>query len=106
MMRCGRKRACGSVVAYVLMPEGALNDCSVAESRLGLIVSKAVGSAVTRNRVKRRLRHLIRPRMAVFPAGTGVVVRALAAAAGASSAELSRDLDSALFGVVPKATPR
>lgn len=49
-------------------------------SRVGFVVSKAVGNAVTRNRVKRRLRHLVLPLLAETP-GMTVVVRALPAAA-------------------------
>jgi len=35
--------------------------------RLGLAVPKAVGSAVTRNRIKRRLREIFRARLAGLP---------------------------------------
>ncbi|MFW6600105.1 ribonuclease P protein component [Propionibacteriaceae bacterium Y2011] len=49
--------------------------------RVGFVVSKAVGNAVTRNRVKRRLRHLVIARLADTPAGTDWVVRALPPAA-------------------------
>jgi len=45
--------------------------------RAGFVVSKAVGPAVVRNRVKRRLRHLVAARLADLPAGSLVVVRAL-----------------------------
>lgn len=61
-------------------------------SRAGFVVSKAVGNAVTRNRVKRRLRHLV---AGALP-GMGpvdVVVRALPAA---TSGDLRGDLLSAL----------
>lgn len=64
--------------------------------RAGLVVSRAVGPAVVRNRVKRRLRHLLCERMSVLPEGSTLVVRALPAAATASSQLLSVDLDSAL----------
>jgi ribonuclease P protein component len=64
--------------------------------RAGVIVSRNVGSAVARNRVKRRLRHLLADRMARLPAGIRLVVRALPASADASSASLAADLDRAL----------
>lgn len=48
---------------------------------MGFVVSKAVGTAVVRNRVKRRLRHLVAERLDGTPAAVRVVVRALPAAA-------------------------
>lgn len=50
-----------------------------ADSRIeiGFVVSKAVGIAVTRNRVKRRLRHAARDLVADTPPGTRIVIRAL-----------------------------
>jgi ribonuclease P protein component len=68
--------------------------------RVGFIVSRAVGSAVVRNRVKRRLRHLMRARLDVLPAGSLAVVRANAASASLSSAELGRELDGAIASVL------
>jgi len=62
--------------------------------RVGFVVSKAVGNAVTRNRVKRRLRHLAAAQLAATPAGVDVVVRALPAAAAAGT-ELAAELSSA-----------
>ena len=60
------------------------------------MVSKAVGAAVTRNLVKRRLRHL-RPRAHGFASPESmVVVRALPGAAAASYDELARELDRCL----------
>ena len=70
-----------------------------APPRLGLVVGKTVGSAVVRNRVKRRLRHLLRERLDALPRGTVLVVRALPPAAGATSAGLSSDVDRALARV-------
>lgn len=61
---------------------------------MGFVVSKAVGPAVVRNRVKRQLRHLTRERLAAVPSGSLVVVRANPAAAGSTT--LAADLDSAL----------
>lgn len=64
--------------------------------RFGLIVSKAVGNAVIRHRVARRLRHICAPLAAKIPAGTDVVIRALPGAADAASAELARQIEAGL----------
>lgn len=64
------------------------------ESRVGFVVSKAVGGAVVRNRVKRRLRHLVARQLVGSPTGLDVVVRALPAAATAP-ARVEGDLSSA-----------
>ena len=45
--------------------------------RVGFVVSGALGNAVTRNRVKRRLRHLAAAHLADTPDGIDIVVRAL-----------------------------
>jgi ribonuclease P protein component len=64
-----------------------------ASSRAGFIVSRAVGNAVRRNRVKRRLRHLAAAALPSAPFGVDVVVRALPPA---STADLAGDFRSAL----------
>jgi ribonuclease P protein component len=51
---------------------------------------------VVRNRVKRRLRHLVAQRLDRLPRGAVLVVRALPPSAAAAAADLARDLDSAL----------
>jgi ribonuclease P protein component len=53
-------------------------------TRLGLAVGKAVGIAVVRNRVKRRLRELFRRRKVLVPRGYDLFVRAVPASAPAS----------------------
>ncbi len=60
------------------------------------MVSKAVGTAVRRNLVKRRLRALARERLAALPVGAVLVVRALPASAGTTYAGLAQDFDAAL----------
>ncbi|MFG2293222.1 ribonuclease P protein component [Streptomyces sp. NPDC048603] len=65
-------------------------------TRAGFVVSKAVGGAVVRNKVKRRLRHLMRDRLSALPAGSLVVVRALPGSGDAGAEELARDLDAAV----------
>lgn len=63
---------------------------------VGFVVSKGVGNAVTRNRVKRRLRALTTERISVLPADADLVVRALGPAATADYATLGQELDGAL----------
>lgn len=77
-------------------------------ARAGFVVSKAVGGAVVRNLVKRRLRHLVRDRLDRLPAGSLVVVRALPGAGEAGHDQLARDLDAALerlLGGAPRSNP-
>lgn len=62
---------------------------------MGFVVSKALGGAVVRNRVKRRLRHVCAARLGRLGTGVDVVVRATPAAATASSADLGAALDHA-----------
>jgi ribonuclease P protein component len=64
--------------------------------RVGLVVPRAVGTAVVRNRTKRRLRALLAARLTGIPTGVDVVVRAQPAAAGATSAALRAELDRLL----------
>ena len=52
-----------------------------AANHVGFVVSKAVGGAVRRNAVKRKLRHLAAVQLANTPERIDIVVRALPAAA-------------------------
>lgn len=45
--------------------------------RVGLIVSKAVGNAVVRHQLSRRLRHTCRELIPSMPSGVDIVIRAL-----------------------------
>ncbi len=65
---------------------------SPAPPRVGFIVSRALGPAVVRNKVRRRLRHLVRELWADLPPGTRLVVRATPAAATAEYERLGVDL--------------
>lgn len=60
--------------------------------RVGFIVSKAVGNAVRRNRVKRRLREIMRVRIDAMDPGCLFVVRALPRAAEAEFSELESEV--------------
>ncbi|MFG3706815.1 ribonuclease P protein component [Micromonospora sp. NPDC047670] len=109
-VRGGRRAGRGALVVHLSLP--STPDAATATSpeparssgaeqpsvpaRAGFVVSKAVGNAVVRNRVRRRLRHLVRERLAELPSGSTLVVRALPAAAEASYPRLGADLDAAI----------
>jgi ribonuclease P protein component len=93
VVRCGG-RASRPLLTVHLLPGDA------GPARAGLVVSKGVGGSVVRHRTARRLRHLLRDRLASLPAGSRLVVRAAPAAGTADSAALGRDLDAALARAV------
>jgi ribonuclease P protein component len=64
--------------------------------RLGLAVGKAVGPAVVRNRVKRRLRELFRCHKRLVPEGYDLFVRAAPASPSATYTELRAAWNEAL----------
>ena len=86
-------------MVHLVVPE----EPSGAPARVGFVVSRAVGNAVIRNRVRRRLRHLARGHLGVLPGGAVLVVRALPAAAPAAAHDLGLELDRCLSRVVAKA---
>ena len=60
--------------------------------RMGVTVSRKVGGAVVRNRVKRWIRECYRRRRADFPVQVDMVVVARPAAAAAGQANICREL--------------
>lgn len=82
-------------MTHYLAPGPAAGD-PLPVARAGFVVGRAVGGSVVRHRTVRRLRHLVRDRLGLLPAGSRLVVRALPPAAAADSATLGRDLDAAL----------
>ena len=73
--------------------------------RVGVVVSKAVGNAVVRNRVKRRLRAQVAPLLATVPLGTDIVLRANPAAASAASREIGEAMVRALETLIAQLGP-
>src|SRR5579859_2566198 len=93
-LRSGRRAGSSVIAGHLLLAVGPVqNDTG---PKVGFIVSRAVGSAVVRNRVKRRLRELMRRRMACLPGGSLLVLRAHPTAAGVRQADLAADLDLVL----------
>jgi len=64
--------------------------------RIGITAGKAVGSAVARNRVKRRLRAIAATALPRIPAGTDVVLVAKAESSGKDFQHLEADVIAAL----------
>lgn len=97
-VRSGRRAGSSTLVVHLWVDP----EAEPAPVQVGFTVSKAVGNAATRNRVKRRLRHLTRehlPALEGLPGRAALVVRALPAAADASYATLGADLDRTLTKV-------
>ncbi len=72
------------------------------QPRVGFVVSRAVGNAVARNRVRRRLRHLAAGYLQSLPGGSLLVLRANPPAATASQAELAADLGLVVRALVKR----
>ncbi|WP_436525093.1 ribonuclease P protein component [Actinoplanes sp. HUAS TT8] len=101
-IRGGRRAGRGTLVVHLLIEEPA----HATMARAGFVVSKAVGNAVVRNKVKRRLRDLVRPLLADLPPGASLVVRALPPAAQAGFTDLATDLEGALASARRPRRPR
>ena len=99
-VRAGR----ASLVVHLDVPPASAGTSAGHAARAGFVVSKAVGNAVARHLVARRLRALVAVRLDTLPAGSRLVVRALPGSATASSGQLARDLDSALTRALERGT--
>jgi ribonuclease P protein component len=91
-VKYGTRAAQSDVVAHVRRG----NDDEGNGPRVGLIIGKAVGSAVERHRVARRLRHVARTMLGDLHQSDRVVIRALPSSRQVSSARLEQQLRSAL----------
>ncbi len=108
-MRGGRRCGRHDVVVHISAPprfvgSGVLQagrpaDGSVPDPtgpRVGLMVSTAVGNAVIRHRVARRLRHVASNLVVGVDPAIDIVLRALPGAATATSGDLQDQIGSAL----------
>ena len=99
-VRRGRKGRSPSVVVHLDVPAdgerapGAGSTAGI--TVVGFVVTKAIGPAVVRNRVKRQLRHLMRSRVQQLPSGARLVVRALPSSASRRHEDIAADLDRTL----------
>ena len=98
-------RGTGLLVVHAAPPDPtppAPSTAANAAPRVGFVVSRAVGAAVVRNRVRRRLRHLVADQLDRIPPGSRVVVRALPGSAVATYDQLGAALGSALDRALPQ----
>ena len=80
------RRHVGRWLVFFVRPAGG------PRARLGVTITKKTGSAVVRNRLRRRLRELFR-RSGSFTAPVDVVVNVRPGAEGTDFSELSRDFE-------------
>ncbi|WP_114203146.1 ribonuclease P protein component [Janibacter anophelis] len=99
--RGARRHGSRLLVVHARVADATQTDARGDSSpRVGLVVSRTVGNAVTRTRVKRRLRAQVAPFVPQLPAGTDLVIRANPAAAEATSAEIGEALRHCLRDLV------
>lgn len=103
VVRSGHRAGTRYLVVHLRVPSLAPIPTGTG-ARAGFVVSTKVGNSVVRHRLTRRLRPLMLDRLTGLPAGTDLVIRALPAAATASSAVLAADLDSGLRAAIRKSS--
>jgi ribonuclease P protein component len=86
VLRSGRRAASDYLALFV-------SDNELGRPRVGLAVSKKLGNAVVRNRIKRRLRELIRPLVARAKGGRDVVIVARSRAVDAQFTRLRQEIE-------------
>lgn len=103
MLRCRTKVGSKDIVAHYRLTSPTAGG--TANRRLGLAVSKAVGTAVTRNHVKRRFRQLARTYEDQLPESCDVVLRAKPSAATADYAQLDEQISGMFRKIAVKTAP-
>ena len=83
--RAGRRRSSSHFTVFLRANE-------LPESRFGVSIKKALGGAVERNRIRRRLREIVRCHRREIPAGWDIVIHPKSAVAKAPFAELAEEL--------------
>jgi ribonuclease P protein component len=90
VVRTGRRISTPHALLYVA------RRSSVEPTRVGFIVSKAVGNAVTRNLVTRRLRSIGSEVVEERPTGTDLIIRALPGSPAVSWVSLHSEIVNGL----------
>ena len=83
--RAGRRRSSSHFTVFFRANE-------LPQSRFGVSIKKALGGAVVRNRIRRRVREIVRCHRREISAGWDIVIHPKSAVAQAPFAELTADL--------------
>ena len=83
--RAGQRRSSAQFAAFVLAN-------GLAHSRFGISVKKALGGAVVRNRIKRRIREILRQNFSEIPSGWDMVIHPRNSVARAEFTALTSEL--------------
>lgn len=97
VQRGGRKHHVRHFIVFVSPRLSTNGDHASGEpppTRLGITVTRKIGNAVARNRIKRLVREVFRRHRQALPAGLDVVWVAKQQAAGASFADVLADFES------------
>jgi ribonuclease P protein component len=103
VQRHGQRVAGRNLVLYAMLP---IDGTSARDARLGITVSKKVGNAVVRNRVKRWLRESYRTLAELPSQGSDLVVIAKPSAASASFQATADELRRLLMSLKGSCAPR
>ena len=85
MYRAGKRRSSSHFTVFFRANE-------LPQSRFGFSIKKALGAAVVRNRIRRRLREMVRCHRLEIPAGWDIVIHPKSSVARAEFAALTVDL--------------
>jgi ribonuclease P protein component len=94
VQRGGAKHHCAHFLVFVVMNEDL-------PTRIGITVTKKIGNAVARNRIKRRVREAFRHSRPRFPPGTQMVWVAKRGAAGIDTTSVRRDFETIIERLAP-----
>jgi ribonuclease P protein component len=90
--RAGKRRSSSHFTVFFRANE-------LPQSRFGFSIKKALGGAVVRNRIRRRLREMVRCHRLEIPAGWDIVIHPKSTVARAAFAALTADLLRLLKGM-------
>ena len=90
--RAGKRRSSSHFTVFFRANE-------LPQSRFGFSIKKALGGAVVRNRIRRRLREIVRCHRREIPSGWDIVIHPKSTVARAEFAALAEDLLRVVKGI-------